>query len=228
MLVPIKTMLEPYRGEIFAQTRAHIERDLQQFDRIALAGNTFFLTPEGRHTRNGRLSPLLAILKRLEPFAETVWVAAMSYDVFVGKRLSLLVRYLELTDRSNLARSLKAARPVVVSQLLATWITEGGRKEFEAESAQAAVAAQLQLLPKNAFVDPELLRDPQTMTDRALAGMRRLGILADEGSTFKLTEQRKHPQFPLVDDMLAYQTNFFNETIEALHQMQSREFIRTG
>lgn len=228
MLVPIKTMLEPYRSEIFAQTRAHIERDLQQFDRIALAGNTFFLTPEGRHTRNGRLSPLLAILKRLEPFAETVWVAAMSYDVFVGKRLSLLVRYLELTDRSNLARSLKAARPVVVSQLLATWISEGGRKEFEAESAQAAVAAQLQLLPKNAFVDPELLRDPQTMTDRALAGMRRLGILADEGSTFKLTEQRKHPQFPLVDDMLAYQTNFFNETIEALHQMQSREFIRTG
>jgi MFS family permease len=217
--IGIKTMREPFRSEIFAQTRANLEPDYQRFERILQEGKTLFLTPEGRHSKDGRLSPLRTIIRRLEPFADQIWLIAMSYDVFVGSRLSLLVHLVEPVDRNDLTTSMKAARPVVVSQLLASWMIGNGLQNFSADEAEYGVVAELAALPAGAFVDPELRRAPHEMTRRAIEGMRRLHMLIDSGPKYAVTAQRKHPKFVIVDDMIAYQANFFEETVSALRAL---------
>jgi MFS family permease len=217
--VPIKTMREPYRSEILAQTRENLEPDYQRFERVLQQGNTLFLTPEGRHSKDGRMWPFLTALKRLEPFAESVWLLALSYDVFAGNRLSLLARITRPQDPQNLTASMKAARPVVVSQLVSSWLVESELRDFSPDEAEDGVAAKLAALPAGAFVDPELRRAPHELTRRALAGMCRLGMLKDHGAQLKVTRHRSHPAFPLVDDMIAYQANFFEETCAALYSL---------
>lgn len=219
--VQIKSLQEPHRSEIFAETRANIEPDFQTFERLLREGNTLFLTPEGRYSRDGRLSPFLSLLTRLLPLAESVWLVAMSYDVFVGRRFSLLMRVVEPADPADLTTSIKAARPITTSQLAGFWLERRGEREFTLEEMESGVTALLSSLPKRAFVDPELTRAPHEMTRRAIAGMRRLGTLAQTANSYRVTAQRRHPRFALVDDMIAYQARFFEETVDALRALDA-------
>ncbi len=111
-------------------------------------------------------------------------------------------------------------RPVVTSQLLSSWIVQSDRATFTAVQAIEGVRDGLVSLPPGAFVDPELQRRPDGMTRAALRGLQRLGILDEKSSAFHVTAKRRHPQFPLVDDMLAFQARFFRETLEALKQFE--------
>lgn len=223
MRVSIKAMLDPYRREIILQTRSHIEPDYQRLEKALAAGNTLFLTPEGRYSANGGMNRLRDALTRLRPLAQSIYLLAVSYDVFVGKRLSALFRIVPPADLSDLDASMRAPRPVTVSQLLASWIVEAGRSSFTAVGASAGVHYRLQTLPQGAFVDPELRRDPQRMVEAALEGAKRLGILVARRGMLHLTSQRRHPQFPLVADMIEYQARFFGETKAALEALASRD-----
>jgi len=220
--VSIKRLLEPYRSEIIAETRAHLEPDYHRLEVALRAGNTMFLTPEGKYSRDGRMARLRSALMRLLPLAEQIYLLAVSYDSFVGRRLSVLFRILAPPDPNDLESSMRAPRPVTTSQLLGSWIFEGQHASFTRAQAMAGIRVRLDSLPPGAFVDPKLRKSPERMTLAALNGLVRLGIFENHSDEFRATSLRRHPQFPFVDDVIEYQSNFLNETVVALERLAGR------
>lgn len=199
--VRLTALREPYRREELDTTRRTLDEDIARMVDVVKAGATFFITPEGHYTTTGAMLPTHGLLDHLEPFAQ-IYLAGVSYDVFVGKRLSMLYRIVPLEDRTMLVPTLQAIRPVTVSQLLASWLRERSGP-YADDEAIAAVEQRLADLPPELFVDPELARNPRHMARAALAGVRRL-------------RDGRHPQFPGVTDMIAYQATFFGETLSGL------------
>jgi 1-acyl-sn-glycerol-3-phosphate acyltransferase len=228
--VRLKAVNEPYRSEMLAEMRDEVEHDLAGVAALLEHGGTLYLTPEGVYTKTGRLGRFRAALARLAPLAENIYTHGISYDVFVGPRLSQLFHLVPAADRDDLESSLKAARPVTVSQLLADWLVNRMERSnsfdrpvgFTGAEALAAVRARLAALPELAFVDPELQADPAKMVRAALARMRRLGVLVDEGGVMRLTERRTHPHFPNVKDMVAFQAAFFEESQDGWRTLANR------
>ena len=234
VIVTVKALREPYRGELIEKMRDEIERDLAALEALLRSGEALWLTPEGRFTKTGALGRFRAALWRLWPVAESVYVIGISYDAFVGGRLSMLIRVVAAADRSDPVNSLAAARPVTVSQLLADWLcgdrlsstralarvspqaSACGEQAFTYDDALSAVQARLAALPTGVWVDPELRQSPPRMTRAALDGLRRLGILARERDRYQLNGKRTSPHFPEVPDIVAHQAVFFRETIDGL------------
>ena len=216
-VVKVSVVREPYRREILDETRAYVESDLARQEAILQRGATFYLTPEGHYTTDGRMLPMRGVIERLAPHA-TIYVCGVSYDPFVSKRLSMLYRVERLPDgpepwMARLTRTLAAIRPVTTTQLLAVWL-ENRAGCFSPSEAVAAVQAALAALPPRLFVDPELRRNPRAMVERALPLMAAWNILEAEGVNYRLRACRRHPQFPFVEDIIAYQSRFFEQTME--------------
>jgi len=203
---------EPYRSEALAATRRQLDADIAHIAQLVRSGATIYLTPEGHYSGDGRMRRMRGMLAELEPLAD-IWMAAISYDPFVGRRLSMLWRVAPAAKDVALEAQIKASRPVTTSALLATWL-HARSGAFSAEQARDAVRAQIAALPDRLFVDPELRRRPEHIVRSALANMQRLGIVQAEGRDFALTQRRAHPQFPQTSDMIAHQTNFHEETLE--------------
>ncbi len=211
------TMLkEPYRREELEATRATLDEDFARFIRFVKAGATFFITPEGHYTTTGAMLPMHGLIDKLAPISQ-IYLAGVSYDVFVGRRLSMLYRIVKLDDRERMRETLASIRPVTVSQLLASWLHERSGPVEEGE-AIAEVERRLRALPAELFVDPELRADPARMVRAALRGIASL-----EGG-------KRHPQFPGVEDMIAYQATFFAETLAgaSILRRQSRRTAQHG
>lgn len=216
-VVKVSTVREPYRREILDETRAYVENDLARMEAILRRGATFYLTPEGHYTTDGCMLPMRGVIERLAPLA-TMYLCGVSYDPFVSKRFSMLYRVERLPEgpepwMTRLTRTLAAIRPVTTSQLLAVWL-EGRDARFSAQEAVAAVQAALAALPARFFVDPELRRNPRAMVERALPLMAMWKILERDGADYRLGALRRHPQFPFVQDVIAYQARFFEQTME--------------
>jgi hypothetical protein len=154
------------------------------------------------------------ILGRLAPLAR-IYVAGISYDPFVSRRLSMLYHVREHREGVALEDDVKATRPVTTSALLGTWL-DSHREPFTAREATEGVRAGLAALPAHAFVDPELARDPDAMTLRAVQELVRSRALVDGGGSFALQGPVQNAQFPRTDDMIAYQARFHAETLEGL------------
>lgn len=88
-----------------------------------------------------------------------------------------------------------------------------GHEQFTAGEAAAAVRERLAGLPPQLFIDPELRKRPDSVTHEALETLTRLGILARTGAQFALQEQRRHPAFLDVADIVAFQAAFLTETL---------------
>ncbi|MDQ6944094.1 MAG: MFS transporter [Candidatus Eremiobacteraeota bacterium] len=218
--VRVSYVREPYRGELLAQTRAGIAEDIARIAGVVLRGATFFVTPEGFYSTDGRMRPLKGIVEHLVPLAR-VWFAAIAFDPFRGRRLSLLYRVVEPADPHDLATSLAAARPVTTSALLAQWLLAVGLP-FSDDEARDGVVRLRDALPRGAFVDPELARDPQACVDEALARMTRRALLVADGGRRRLAERRGDARFPGVEDIVAYQAAFQGETVDALRRLAER------
>lgn len=227
-VVKMSALREPYRREILDETRNFIEKDLGRMEDVMRRGGTFYMSPEGRYSTDGRMGPIKGVYDRLAPWAKTIYLVGVSYDPFVAKRFSMLYRVAILTDKEQIKETLAAVRPVVASQLLGAWLNERSRS-FTAEDACAAVDACLRALPPSLFVDPELRANPHRLVRAALPLMVEWGILlchpersesqGDERSrratiTYSLADVRRHPQFPFVEDIVAYQARFLEETVE--------------
>jgi hypothetical protein len=204
---------------MLAATREQLNADIAHFEDLVRGGATVFLTPEGFYSGDGKMQRLRGILGKLAPLA-TIYIAGISYDPFVGRRFSMLYRVKQASPDLPLEADIKRTRPVTVGALLGTWLHERGG-DFDELQAQRAVKEALAALPPGAFVDPELEEDPASMTHQALLGLGRLGIIRHEGSHFVLCAERKHPQFPRTDDMLAYMANFHAETLDGLRTAAS-------
>jgi MFS family permease len=217
--VRVKWLLEPFRSELIADVRSTIGPDLDRIESKFREGVTFYLTAEGRYTPHGRLNRFRESLDRLAPLADLIYVIGVSYDVYVGRRLSLLYNLRPPANPQDLRASVKAARPITASQMLCAWIVERSEAFDEADAVEA-VRSRMPLLPDGAFVDPELRADPARMARAALAGIVRLGTVVADTGRYRLTERWTHPQFPLVRDMVAFQATFFRETMEALAELR--------
>jgi hypothetical protein len=87
-------------------------------------------------------------------------------------------------------------------------------RSFTPDEAVRAVETALAELPTLIFIDPELQRNPGAMVRAALPLMVGWKILEREGERYRLSQQRRHPQFPFVEDIVAYQSRFLAETLE--------------
>jgi MFS family permease len=215
-VVKVSALREPYRREVLDETRKFLDEDLARMEDVLRNGGTFYLTPEGHYSTDGRMLPMRGAIDRLAPVAQSIYVAGVSYDPFVAKRLSMLVRIARLGDRAHLVPTLAAIRPVVTSQLLGAWLDEiAARGEtFSAPEACTEVERRMKALPQSLFVDPELRRDPRRMVLAALPLMVEWKILeALPAGRYRVSAQRRHWQFPLVSDIVAYQARFLDETV---------------
>jgi hypothetical protein len=215
--VKIAHVLEPYRGELLASTRAGIDEDVARIVGVVREGATFFVTPEGFYSTDGTMRPLKGIVEHLVAVAKP-WLAAIAFDPFRGRRLSMLYRVVQPYDPRDLATSLAAARPVTTSALLAHWLLAVDLP-FERAEAREGVRRLRDALPPGAFADPELRRDPDRCVDEALGVLRARGTLSFEGGRYALTARRTDPRFPGVTDTIAYQNAFLGETVAALHRL---------
>lgn len=215
--VKLAHVLQPYRGELLAATRAGIAEDVARITDVVRRGATFFVTPEGFYSTDGRMRPLKGIVQHLAPLAR-VWFAAIAFDPFRGRRLSMLYRVVEPADPHDLATSLAASRPVTTSALLAHWLLAVGLP-FADDEARDGVVRLRDALPPGAFVDPELARDAARCVDEALARMTARGLLTGAGGRRDLREQRADARFDGVADVVAYQAAFLGETVDALRRL---------
>lgn len=211
--VKLTEMTETYRKELLEMTRAQVESDLAHFENLQRSGATIFLAPEGSYSGDGKMQRFRGALSRLAPLAE-IWLAGISYDPFVGRRLSMLYRVSKAAPEIPLDVQLKRLRPVTTSAVLGYWIHELRERSFSRGDAEVAVKEALAALPSALFVDPELQSSPAPMTDRALEGLLRLGVLRSEGGMLRVQDRRVHPQFPRTRDILEYQFNFHAETLD--------------
>jgi len=210
-IVKVAALREPYRREILNETRTYLDADLARMEDVVRRGATFYLTPEGRYSLDGTIGPMRGVIDRLAPLA-TIYLAGVSYDPFVAKRLSMLFRVARLDDREHLTAALAAIRPVTASQLLASWLN-GTNETFDESEAVTIVARRLATLPATLFVDPELRADSVRLVRAALPLMVEWKILERAGERYRLGSERRHPQFPMVGDIVAYQARFFEETL---------------
>jgi MFS family permease len=215
--VRLSHVLEPYRREVLTALRAAIDADIARIVDVVRRGATFFVTPEGFYSTDGRMRPLKGIVEHLVPLA-AVWFAAIAFDPFRGRRLPMLYRVVQPADTRDLATSLAAARPVTTSALLATWLLAVDLP-FEAHEAADGVARLRDALPCGVFVDPELTRNTRACIDDALAHMSARRLLLDDGGRYRLATQRTDPRFPGVADIVAYQAAFHAETVAALERL---------
>jgi MFS family permease len=215
--VRLSRVLEPYRRELLTALRAGVDADVARIVDVTRRGATFFVTPEGFYSTDGRMRPLKGIVDHLVPVAQ-VWFAAIAFDPFRGKRLSMLYRVVQPADPNDLAASLAAARPVTTSALLAQWLLAVDLP-FERAEARDGVTRLRDALPAGAFADPELRRNPDRCALEALDALIARGVVIPDGTRHRLGERRADPRFPGVADMVAYQAAFLAETAAALTKL---------
>ncbi len=210
--VKVAALKQPYRREVLENLRAVTQRDIAAIVERVRTGATFYITPEGDFSRDGRMHPMRGgIVEALAPFAD-LWLCAIAYDPFRSGRLSMLYRVLRYADGGDVGTSLAAARPITTSALLAAFLLEAP-EDFAAQDAVKAVRARLDSLPGNVFVDPELRRAPEAAVVNALTTLRKRGTLAAEGERYRLTAHRTDVRFPHITDMIEYQRNMLDETL---------------
>jgi hypothetical protein len=211
--VKIAHLKQPYRHEVLENLRATSERDIAAIVERVRAGATFYVTPEGDFSRDGRMHRMRkGIVEALSPFAD-LWLCAIAYDPFQPGRLSMLYRILPQTG-PDVGTSLAAARPVTTSALLAAFMLDAPGP-FALEDAVRAVRERLDALPANVFVDPQLRRAPDRSVVKALASLRKRGTLTANGLRYHMTADRTDARFPHVPDMISFQRNMLDETLAA-------------
>jgi len=216
--IKVAQLKQPYRHEVLQNLRMVTKRDIAAIVERVRAGSTFYITPEGDFSRDGRMHPMRSgILDALSPFAD-FWLCAIAYDPFQGRRLSMLYRVVPYAGGADVGTSLAAARPITTSALLAEFLLEGP-ETFALADAVRAVRERLDSLPDNVFVDPELRGAPEAVVANAFATLEKRGTLVRDGERYCLTAHRTDPRFPHVPDMITFQRNMLDETLSSARRL---------
>ena len=219
-MVGLKDVQEPYRNELLDLTRAQVEADIEAMERVVARGATFFLTPEGQFNTRGEMNRLRRLLPRLADAAESVYAVGISYDALRMKKMSMLYRLVPVRDRRLFGDVLVAARPVTVTQLLASWL-DVRPEPFTESDAIAAVRAALREVPPALFIDPELAADPETVTKEALRSMRAQGFTSEAGGAYAIAS-RTETRFEKPFDVFRYHAVFYGESVAAAIRLSAQ------
>jgi hypothetical protein len=212
--IKVTQLKQPFRREVLENLRTTIERDITEIAKRVRNGATFYVTPEGDFSRDGRMHFMRkGIVDALAPFAD-LWLCAVAYDPFAPGRLPMLYRILPCDASADVATSLAAARPITNSALLATFLIDA-QETFAQKDAVGAVREQLDSLPENVFVDPELRDDPKAAVLAALATLQKRGALVAKDGRYRLTDRRHDSRFLHIPDMVEFQRNMLEETLES-------------
>jgi hypothetical protein len=160
-------------------------------------------------------------MTHLRPIAD-LWLAAIAFDPFRGRRTSMLYRVVRPDDPDEIATSLAAARPVTTSALLASFLLQDPQRGFDESTAIDGVVGARAALPKGLFVDPEFEAGPPDVIREALKNLVRRGTLLRDGARYRLGAVRSDRRFPGVDDVVAYHATFLAETIAAAERLVVR------
>jgi hypothetical protein len=216
--VKLSQLLEPYRHELIDQLRERTARDIAAIVARVREGATFYITPEGLRTFDGRMRPFhTGLLEALVPIAQ-VWLGAIAYDPFRGRRLSMLYRVLRPSEPNDFEASLAAARPIATSALLAAFLLDQPQP-FTQREAVAGVRERLGALPETVFVDPELRSAPEAVTAEALAILARRATLGRDGERYRLAAPRTDRRFPEVADIVSFQRAMLEEAVAAARRL---------
>ena len=210
----LSDLVPEHREEQFRATSRGVKEDLERIESCIRQGATFYVTPEGEYSRDGTMLPFRGIWPRIAPLAKTIYLIGISYDPFAGRRLSQLYRIVRLRDRARVVAELRAARPVTTSAMLCYWLSRN-RGTFSFADAVQGVSALSAALPAGVFLDPNFAADAQRLIRSAVRRMVGLRILAGTSNQLRLGEVRAHSQFPGAHDIVAFQSNVLEETLEA-------------
>ncbi len=187
--------------------RAGVDEDIARIAGVVSRGATFFVTPEGFYSTDGRMRPLKGIVEHLAPIA-SVRFAAIAFDPFRGRRLSMLYRIVEPADPRDLATSLAAARPVTTSALLAQWLLavesavraqrSARRRRAPARRAPARRVRRSRAARRSGPVRGRSARSAARARDRS----------SRDGGRYRLAATRRDARFPGVADIVATKRAF--------------------
>jgi hypothetical protein len=212
--VKIAYLKDPYRREALEHFRTTSTADVARIVETIRDGATFYVTPEGDFSHDGRMHRMRGGITDAVLLVATPYLCAIAYDPFRGRRLGMLYRILRAPVDADLGTALAAARPVTTSALVAADLHER-TAPFTAADVTSAVVKRLALLPSSLFVDPELRRDPARCVGEALAGLAsRGGLYALATGSYALTGHSIDRRFPHIADMIAYQHTMLGETLE--------------
>lgn len=195
------------------RTRRGVAEDVARIETMLRRGASFYVTPEGDYTTDGRMRPFRAMWHHLERHAKNVYLVAIAYDPFRGSRLSQLSRIVPLGDRAAVVLELQRARPLTASAVLGWWLQN--RATFSADEAIDGVRDAVRSLPAAVFVDPELRAAPARCTIEALGKLQKLKIVERASGAYRLGAVRRHRSFPGVADIVAFEARVFEETLAA-------------
>ncbi len=218
-LTKLSALHEPYRREALAALRAGVDADIAHIVEIVRRGATFYVTPEGFYSTDGRLHPLKGIIEKLIGLGE-IWFAAIAFDPFRGKRLSMLYRVVRPLLPDDLPTSLAAARPVTTSALVAAALQRLPER-FSGEELTRHASGLRDALPGLAFVDPEFDANRAGAVREALGKLLAGGALAADGDGYRRSGPYTDPHFPEVTDLIAFQAIFFAETEASANRIRT-------
>jgi hypothetical protein len=207
----IADVREPYRSRLLRAMRAVFDADTDRISAAVEGGAVFVVAPEGGYSSDGRMRRLGGIRRKMTALAK-VWLTAISYDPFRGRRLSMLLNIVPAAS-DDTAGQLAAARPVTTSAALAAWLCARLHEPFSAAEAGDGVAAIVAALPDGTLVDPET-QDAGAVSE-ALDGLVHAHALVAIDGRYRPVAPLRDPRFPHIPDMIAYQARFLLETIDA-------------
>ena len=206
-LFSILSLRTPYREEEHQALRSPITHQMRTIAQAIQAGDTVYLTPEGKMSTTGRLGPFRAVLDTLLQHTQGIALAAIAYDPWTGRRMQVLIHWQSVSPEQDLPSAILAARPVTVSQVLASQLLQHPQGIPETELVEA--------VRRNADAFATASGSPtHVLVARTLHRMQRGHLVQGKGGLWQALGGRDR-HFPLVADALGAQAEQFRATATA-------------